>query len=204
MRPELYGFQETGVDFLLRVRRAILGDDMGLGKTIQVLALLLTIKKDKQRPEKPSLLVLPASLLANWKTEIETFAPSLKVRFLHPSESNKEDMDALAADPDNELSGTDAVLTTYGMVLRRKWLQDVQWRLVILDEAQAIKNPVARQTRAVKKLKGESRIVLTGTPVENRLSDLWSLFDFLCPGLLGSATKFKKYVGTLQQNEHIR
>ena len=78
------------------------------------------------------------------------------------------------------------MLTTYGMLLRQPWLLDVAWQLVVLDEAQAIKNPAARQTKAVKRLQADARIALTGTPVENRLSDLWSLFDFLCPGLLGS------------------
>jgi non-specific serine/threonine protein kinase len=90
------------------------------------------------------------------------------------------------------------------MLLRQKWMLGVEWRLVILDEAQAIKNPSARQTRVVKQLKADARVALTGTPVENRLSDLWSLFDFLCPGLLGSADRFKKFVKTLEQRESDR
>ena len=102
------------------------------------------------------------------------------------------------------LAGTDLVLTTYAMLPRHKWLLDIKWRLVILDEAQAIKNPAAQQTRTVKQLKADARIALTGTPVENRLSDLWSLFDFLCPGLLGSAVKFKKFVKGLEAREHDR
>jgi non-specific serine/threonine protein kinase len=88
--------------------------------------------------------------------------------------------------------------------LRQPWLQDVAWRLIVLDEAQAIKNPAARQTKAVKQLKGDARIALTGTPVENRLSDLWSLFDFLCPGLLGSQEKFKKFVKSMESREQNR
>jgi non-specific serine/threonine protein kinase len=90
------------------------------------------------------------------------------------------------------------------MLLRQSWLLDVGWRLAVLDEAQAIKNPAARQTKAVKRLQAQTRIALTGTPVENRLSDLWSLFDFLCPGLLGSQQKFKKFVKSLEGREHDR
>jgi non-specific serine/threonine protein kinase len=101
-------------------------------------------------------------------------------------------------------AGVDLVVTSYAMLLRQKWLLDVDWRLVILDEAQAIKNPATRQTRAVKQLRAEARIALTGTPVENRLGDLWSLFDFLCPGLLGSAAAFKKFVKALEGREHDR
>ena len=99
---------------------------------------------------------------------------------------------------------TDIVLTTYGMLLRQRWLQDVAWQLVILDEAQAVKNPAARQTKAVKRLGADARIALTGTPIENRLSDLWSLFDFLCPGLLGSQKKFKQFVKTLDARAQNR
>jgi len=101
----------------------------------------------------------------------------------------------------HELRDVDVVLTTYGMLLRQAWLLDVRWRLVVLDEAQAIKNPAARQTKSVKRLKAHARIVLTGTPIENRLSDLWSLFDFLCPGLLGSQKKFKEFVKRLDSRE---
>ena len=110
----------------------------------------------------------------------------------------------MAGDPGKALQDTDLVLTTYGMLLRQPWLPDVAWRLVVLDEAQAIKNPAARQTKAVKRLKADARIVLTGTPVENRLSDLWSLFDFICPGLLGSQEKFKRFVKTLEAREQNR
>jgi non-specific serine/threonine protein kinase len=106
--------------------------------------------------------------------------------------------------PSKSLEKFDVVLTTYGMLLRQKWLLDVPWRLVILDEAQAIKNPATRQRRTVKQLKADARIALTGTPVENRLSDLWSLFDFLCPGLLGSAAKFQQFVKDLEAREHDR
>ncbi|MDP8215450.1 MAG: DEAD/DEAH box helicase [Candidatus Euphemobacter frigidus] len=207
-RGTLRPYQEIGHNWLWFLSNlglgACLADDMGLGKTIQVLSLLLAIKEAEKPDRKPSLLVLPASLLANWKAEMKRFSPALTLRFVHPSETARSDLDAMAAAPKKAFLKTDVVLTTYGMLLRQKWLREMEWRLVILDEAQAIKNPSARQTRAVKELKADGRIVLTGTPVENRLFDLWSLFDFLCPGLLGSAAKFKKFVKAMERREHDR
>ncbi len=204
----LRSYQKVGHDWLWFLSSlglgACLADDMGLGKTIQILALLLSIKEAKRLPPRPSLLVLPASLLANWKGEIERFAPALRALFVHPAESSASDLAALNTEPDKSLGGVDLVLTTYGMLARQSWLLDRKWRLVILDEAQTIKNPSAQQTRTVKKLKSESRIALTGTPVENRLSDLWSIFDFLCPGLLGSTARFKSFVKSLDAREHNR
>ncbi len=201
-------YQETGKNWLRFLTQlglgACLADDMGLGKTIQVLSLLLTLKGNGQSTKRASLLVLPASLLANWKAEMERFAPSLKALFVHPSEMDPESLAAAAHDPRAALENMDVVLTTYGMLLRQKWLLEVQWLLVIVDEAQAVKNPGARQTKAVKQLKADARIALTGTPIENRLADLWSLFDFLCPGLLGSAAKFKKFTKALEEREHDR
>jgi non-specific serine/threonine protein kinase len=204
LKASLRQYQQTGVSWLSFLSRlglgACLADDMGLGKTIQVLALLLTEKKRKQK-RKPSLLVLPASLLANWKAEIERFAPSLRAVFVHPAESAAEDWNRLAEQPESELCDVDIVLTTYGMLQRQAWLLEVPWRLAVLDEAQAIKNPAARQTKAVKRIRADARVALTGTPIENRLSDLWSLFDFLCPGLLGSQQKFKDFVKRLNARE---
>jgi len=197
LHATLRPYQEAGVRWLRLLAGlglgACLADDMGLGKTIQVLGLLLLLRAQKAGP---SLLVLPASLLANWKAEIERFAPSLSVRFLHPS-FGPLPADPIAAD---ELARTDAVLTTYGMVVRQPWLESVDWTLLALDEAQAIKNPGARQTRAVKRLRAKTRVALTGTPVENRLSDLWSLFDFLCPGLLGTQARFSAFAKELEKN----
>ena len=205
LKATLRPYQDVGVNWLYLMNGlglgACLADDMGLGKTIQVLSLLLALKGPQG---KPSLLVLPASLLANWKSEMAKFAPSLSARFVHPSETAREDLAALADDPSKTLRGVDAVLTTYGMLLRQEWLLEVDWRLVVLDEAQAIKNPSSRQTRRVKRLKSDARIALTGTPIENRLSDLWSLFDFLCPGLLGSAAKFKAFAKALDERETNR
>ena len=154
---------------------------------------------------KPSLLVLPASLLGNWKAEMARFTPTLRARFLHPAETPKEELDRIAADPARALQDFDVVVTSYGMLLRQEWLAGIRWRLAVLDEAQAIKNPSARQTKAVKRLQADARIALTGTPVENRLSDLWSLFDFLCPGLLGTQAVFKEFakkLGDRQENRY--
>jgi len=197
-------YQKTGRDWLYFLTSlglgACLADDMGLGKTVQIISLLLAIKETKSRAKKkPSLLVLPASLLANWKAEIAKFAPSLRSQFVHSSETDKSTLANIARHPEESLKNTDIVLTTYGMLLRQKWLLDVNWQLVIIDEAQAIKNPSSLQTKAVKKLKAQSRIALTGTPVENRLSDLWSLFDFITPGLLGSTGKFTQFVKALEK-----
>jgi non-specific serine/threonine protein kinase len=182
-----------------------LADDMGLGKTVQILAALLRHKQ--QAPRKtaaPSLLVVPASLIGNWKEEAARFAPGLKLLIAHPSETPKLVLGELATDPTKGLRGMDLIVTTYSMISRLDWLGSVEWDWVILDEAQAIKNPAARQTKAVKKLKGNMRVALTGTPVENRLGDLWSIFDFLNPGLLGSASRFKSFAKALENREHAR
>jgi non-specific serine/threonine protein kinase len=199
--PDLKGtlrpYQQAGVRWLNLLASlglgACLADDMGLGKTIQVLALLLVQKR--AGPHRPSLLVAPASLLANWVAELERFAPSLSYLVVHPSALPGE---ALRSEPPG-LSGKDLVITTYGFLLRSAWLADLRFRRVILDEAQAIKNPSAKQTRQVKLLKADSRIALTGTPVENRLGDLWSIFDFLNPGLLGSGKAFTAYTKGLAE-----
>ena len=153
------------------------------------------------RPGAPSLLVVPASLLGNWRDEAARFAPSLKLRFLHPAETDRQSLADVAAAPEAHLADADLVVTTYAMLVRQPWLGEVSWRLVILDEAQAIRNPGTRQSRAVRKLTARARIALTGTPVENRLGDLWALFDFLNPGLLGSRAVFQSFVKSLQARE---
>jgi hypothetical protein len=207
LRARLRGYQREGVRWLWFVTRlglgACLADDMGLGKTIQTLALLLQLKRETaglQTP-MPSLLVAPASLLANWKSEIGRFAPTLDVFFAHPSETPSQTLKDVAADPGKVLAGEDLVLTTYSLLTRLPSLRQIDWRLVVLDEAQAIKNPAARQTSAVKELRAQARIALTGTPVENRLADLWSLFSFICPGLLGSAAEFTRMIKRLSDDQ---
>jgi SNF2 family DNA or RNA helicase len=171
-----------------------LADDMGLGKTIQVLALVLHLARHRKAGDPPHLLIVPASLLANWQAEIERFAPSIVVRVVHPSAMNAAALAQIGAD---DFTGTDIVMTTYGTLARTEALQRREWSLAIVDEAQAIKNPGARQTRAVKAVRARTRVALTGTPVENRLGDLWSIFDFLNPGLLGSARDFSAFVKKL-------
>ncbi|MGZ8921163.1 MAG: DEAD/DEAH box helicase, partial [Limisphaerales bacterium] len=200
LRAELRPYQRQGVQWLWFMNRLRLGmclaDDMGLGKTIQVISLLLVARKEARKNSGsagPNLLVVPASLLGNWKAELSRFAPSLSVAFAHPSETDSQSMQRLAQDT-ALLPAKDLVITSYGLLLRAPWLKQVQWNLVILDEAQAIKNPAARQTRAVKELHSRCRIALSGTPIENRLSDLWSLFDFICPGLLGGAKEFGRFI----------
>lgn len=198
-------YQIIGVhwlDFLTELGLgACLADDMGLGKTLQVIALLLIKKQQTTIRSRPSIIVMPASLLSNWKGELEKFAPSLKVLYLHLSELGQARMEGIVSNG-SVIQEYDIVLTTYGMMLRHSWLTEIEWNLVILDEAQAIKNPTAKQTKVIKCLQGSAKIALTGTPIENRLGDLWSLFDFLSPGLLGSVSRFKQYVEQVTKNEN--
>jgi non-specific serine/threonine protein kinase len=208
LQAQLRPYQAVGVNWLWFLARLGLGgclaDDMGLGKTLQTLALLLKRKTEagstesgQKRPQVdaeaqalPNLLVVPASLLANWRAEIERFTPALSFVIVHPSEA--EELQALLESPAGRRA--DLVITTYGMLARMEGLRQRAWNVVILDEAQAIKNAGTRQARAVKELKAQARFALTGTPVENRAGDLWSIFDFLNPGLLGSASAFSKFI----------
>lgn len=214
LKATLRPYQQAGVRWLYLLHRlglgACLADDMGLGKTIQVLSLLLVLKRESEalrtaaRPQTPSLLVAPASLLGNWAAEIDRFAPTLRSLIAHPSMMSPTDLRTVTPEA---LADIDLVITSYGALLRYSWLVSTHWRIVVIDEAQAIKNPGARQTRAVKELIAGTRIALTGTPVENRLSDLWSIFDFTHPGLLGSSQAFGRYVRRLAEAKtyaHLR
>ncbi|PIV35671.1 MAG: ATP-dependent helicase [Lysobacterales bacterium CG02_land_8_20_14_3_00_62_12] len=200
LHATLRPYQEAGVRWLHLLTRlglgACLADDMGLGKTIQVLALLLTLER-----QRPSLLVAPASLLANWQQEAERFTPTLRCLIAHPSAMTQDALHALDA---ARLAGVDLVITSYGTLMRLPNLQEMRWQLVVADEAQALKNPAAKQTKAVKKLKADARIALTGTPVENRIEDLWSLFDFTHPGLLGSQKAFGNFTKGLPHYGPLR
>ena len=171
-----------------------LADDMGLGKTIQILSLLLLIKHGKQK-SLPHLLVVPASLLANWQAEILRFSPTISFLIIHSSTTNGKNLNDFSEDI---IKDYDLIITTYGFAQRLSWLTKMDWDLVILDEAQNIKNPNTKQTRAVKTLKSNVRFILSGTPIENRLMDLWSLFDFISPGLLGTSKAFLEYSKNLK------
>ena len=197
-------YQQAGVQWLYLLTKlglgACLADDMGLGKTIQVLALLLILKRESKGKQPPCLLIAPASLLANWAAEAERFAPSLSCLIAHPSAMPNAELRALDAP---KLAGFDVVITSYGTLIRLPLLTEMAWRIVVADEAQALKNPSAKQTQQVKKLKSQTRIALTGTPVENRLSDLWSLFDFTHPGLLGNGKVFTAFTKRLSEAQHF-
>lgn len=208
LRADLRPYQKDGVGWLRFLTGlglgACLADDMGLGKTLQVLGLLSRIKTEASEPGvrgRASLLIIPASLLGNWRAEAQRFAPNLRLLFLHPSETPRGDLESLSRDHKQILAGIDLAVTTYSMVGRMSWLPKQPWRLVILDEAQAVKNPSTSQSKAVKKLPAQARVALTGTPVENRLGELWSLFDFLNPGLLGTAKQFKEFIKTLEARD---
>ena len=196
-------YQQVGVRWLHLLAAlglgACLADDMGLGKTIQVLSLLLVLRRGAKGKRQPNLLVAPASLLANWADEMARFAPGLKSLIAHTSGMSTGELASLSPE---RLAQVDLVITSYGSLLRIPWLATTQWNLVVLDEAQAIKNPGAKQTHAAKKLAAKARIALTGTPIENRLGDLWSIFDFCNPGLLGSAKEFGSYTKSLANKPH--
>jgi hypothetical protein len=200
LKGVLRPYQQVGLRWLYFLINlgfgACLADDMGLGKTIQVLALLTVLQRQAKGERETSLLVAPASLLANWASEIQRFTPDLKAFIAHPSAVPAADLKTLTPE---RLRDFDVVITSYGSLLRFPWIAGHTWRLVILDEAQAIKNPGAKQTRAAKQLRARARLALTGTPVENRLGDLWSIFDFVNPGLLGTAKEFTNFAKRLAQ-----
>ena len=195
-KASLRPYQEEGYRWLCTLSKLGLGmclaDDMGLGKTVQVLAYMEKLRTES--PDSRVLLIVPASLLGNWEKEIGRFAPSLSFTLLHGLKG--EEMEEKAAHPETFLT-----ITTYGMAQRLEGLKQVHWAAEILDEAQNIKNPNTRQTRAVKAIPARSRLAMTGTPVENNLTNLWSLFDFLNPGLLGSRSRFLRFVKDLSEED---
>ncbi len=190
---KLRPYQVKGVSWLAFLKQlgfgACLADDMGLGKTIELITLLLHDRAghNGNRERGPALLICPMSIVGNWHKELTRFAPSLRVMIHHGHER-------LAGEAFvEEAKQHDVVITTYSLALRDKeHLAPINWEYVVVDEAQNIKNEVAKQTQAIKKLNTRHKIALTGTPVENRLSELWSIMEFLNPGYLGSATEFRK------------
>lgn len=189
-RGTLRPYQQRGVSWLCFLHRwglgACLADDMGLGKTLQFLALLLH-EKESGRITGPSLVICPTSVIGNWQREAARFAPSLKL-MVHHGADRLTDKEFLKA-----ATECDLVITSYSLTHRdEKVLSEMGWACVALDEAQNIKNPETKQARSVRQLKAQRRVTLTGTPVENRLSELWSIMDFLNKNYLGSLTEFKR------------
>ena len=187
LRPyQLYGY--SWLAFLRKWRLgACLADDMGLGKTIQTISLLLREKGTKKKLSAPVLLIAPTSVVTNWEREIGRFAPGLRT-YVHRGASRLRGEEMRAA-----VKGQDVVLTSYPIArLDAESIHSIKWLAVILDEAQNIKNPEAKQTQAIRKIEAEFRIALTGTPVENRLSELWSIMHFLNPGYLGARKSFRE------------
>lgn len=197
-KASLRPYQEAGYYWIMQMARygfgACLADDMGLGKTVQVIAFLEKCRTEdinKSSPNaKKALLVLPASLIGNWENEIGKFAPKMPYQVLHKSGSNGIDIE----------DGKFLYITTYGMARRLEALKTIEWDYMVLDEAQAIKNPSTAQTKSVKSIRAKMKIAMTGTPIENRLSDLWSLFDFLNKGLLGTTKEFSDFAKNLSEN----
>lgn len=193
MRP----YQKEGFSFLYRVTEcgfgACLADDMGLGKTLQAIAWLDALRREGRLDGLPALIVAPASLLSNWKEEAERFAPELVLRLMHPSAP-----DSWQPGESPHRENCHAVITTYGMAARTPALAELYFPAIILDEAQAIKNAGSARSRSIRSLHGERRAALSGTPVENNLNELWSLMEFLNPGLLGSRKSFEAFTRSLE------
>ncbi|MFP5578509.1 MAG: DEAD/DEAH box helicase [Acidimicrobiia bacterium] len=190
LQATLRPYQERGLAWLHEMAAlglgGVLADDMGLGKTIQVLALHLL-----RRGSGPTLIVCPASLLGNWQREAARFCPDIPVRRYHGADRSLEGL------ADDEL-----VVATYGIVRRdAEVLAEQPWDLLVADEAQAVKNPLSRTARQIRTIGAQARFALTGTPVENRLADLWALLDFTTPGLLGKLDAFQQHVATPIERE---
>lgn len=185
---ELRGYQQAGLAWMQNLDRhgfsGLLADDMGLGKTVQTLAHIAALQA--REPRGTCLIVAPTSVIGNWRAEARRFTPDLKVLLWHGKERHGDG-----------LRDADLVITSYGTLLRdEKTLEHMRWRLIVLDEAQAIKNPRAKIAGCVKRVKAQQRLCLSGTPMENHLGELWSLFDFLAPGFLGDARSFKQLYRT--------
>lgn len=196
-------YQRRGVAWLQYLENlglnGCLADDMGLGKTVQIIARLVNEKAELSQDldYKPTLLIAPTSVLGNWRKEIEKFAPHLRAIVHHGSDRTQNTPSFQELCQDHDL-----VITSFTLIRKDEALfSKVQWHRIVIDEAQNIKNPKAAQTKAILKLESRHRLALTGTPVENRLLDLWSIFNFLNPGYLGKETQFKKSFETpIQKN----
>lgn len=192
---DLRPYQHEGVSWLLFLRRyglgGVLADDMGLGKTIQFMAYLVYVKERMIDERGPSLLICPTSVIGNWEKELEKFAPSLRI-MLHYG--NKRDKGETLQEA---VQGADLVITSYSIAqLDEEDLSAIEWDALCLDEAQNIKNVYTKQSIAIRRLPSQHRIALTGTPMENRLTELWSIYDFINPGYLGNMNEFRKDIVT--------
>ncbi len=184
---ELRDYQQVGFDWAMRLAHwgagACLADDMGLGKTLQALSVLLA-----RAPNGPALVIAPTSVCHNWQQEALTFAPTLNIRLFADAVTSDQRSELLAS-----LQAFDCVIISYGLLQRMsEKLQEVKWHTIVADEAQALKNPLTKRSKAAFALKGDFKMITTGTPIENDLTELWSLFRFINPGLLGNLKAFGK------------
>lgn len=184
-------YQKTGFQWLKTLDNyrfgGILADDMGLGKTIQVISMLVSYKENQEENKKTSLVVSPSSLALNWKNEIEKFAPELNIKVISGNANQRKEII-------NEIERYDVIVTSYDLLKRDIEIykeKNYTFRFIIADEAQYLKNNNAKNAKAIKQIKADSRFALTGTPIENSLAELWSIFDFVMPGYLFSYKKFK-------------
>lgn len=195
IKAQLRHYQERGFSWLYKNARlglgSLLADDMGLGKTLQVITALQKFKEEGALENKPALVVVPTTLLSNWKAEIEKFAPSLNTLIFHGTGRKAA------------FRESDVVITTYGVARTENEKMGKQaWHVLVIDEAQNIKNAETAQTKAVKKIKADIRIAMSGTPVENRLMEYWSIFDFANPGYLGNTNWFnEEYARPIELNQ---
>jgi superfamily II DNA or RNA helicase len=186
LKAKLRPYQEEGLSWLRFIHNlrsgGVLADDMGLGKTVQAIAVLLAVKTVGERFQ--CLIVAPTSVVRNWQRELARFSPGLKVALWHGPERREQE---------GALDKADVVITSYALLRRDiEFLETLELNYAILDEAQNIKNPMSATAHAAKRLKAGRRLALTGTPIENRLSEIWSIFDFVSPGLLGPLDKFEQ------------
>jgi SNF2 family DNA or RNA helicase len=192
LKGTLREYQKRGVSWLSYLEQlglnGCLADDMGLGKTVQVIARLVQEQEQAEASLKPTLLIAPTSVVGNWRKEIEKFAPHLRAIVHHGNERAKDVKEFQEMAKQNNI-----IITSFTLIRKDlKLIESVDWHRLVLDEAQNIKNPKAEQTKAILKLSAPHRLALTGTPVENRLLDLWSIFNFLNPGYLGKEAQFRK------------
>ena len=188
-------YQERGFSWLYKNAKlglgSLLADDMGLGKTLQVITALQKFKEDGTLKDRPALIIVPTTLLSNWKAEIERYAPSLNAMIFHGTSRKAE------------FKNADVVITTYGIArMENEAISKHPWYVLVIDEVQNIKNPDTAQTKAVKRIKSDIRIAMSGTPVENRLMEYWSIFDFANPGYLGNTNWFnEQYAKPIEINQ---